>query len=43
MESDRQRSHQAGFDDHIVKPIDFEQLDRAIRKICMPEELGQNV
>ncbi len=32
MESDRQRSQQAGFDEHIVKPIDFEQLDQAIRK-----------
>jgi PAS domain S-box-containing protein len=33
MESDRQRSQQAGFDEHIVKPIDFDQLEQAIRKI----------
>jgi PAS domain S-box-containing protein len=38
MESDRQRSAQAGFDEHIVKPIDFEQLEEAIRKIRPPEE-----
>jgi CheY-like chemotaxis protein len=38
MESDRQRSQQAGFDEHIVKPIDFDQLEQAIRKIHPTEE-----
>jgi CheY-like chemotaxis protein len=33
MEADRQRSQQAGFDEHMVKPIDMEQLEVAIRKI----------
>lgn len=29
--SDRQRTHAAGFDAHLVKPVDFKQLEAALR------------
>jgi len=30
QESDRQRSKEAGFDQHLVKPVDIDELDRVI-------------
>ena len=30
QEEDRRRSHQAGFDEHLVKPIDFEALEKLL-------------
>jgi signal transduction histidine kinase/ActR/RegA family two-component response regulator len=33
QESDRQRAHRAGFDLHMVKPVDFAQLLGAIRRL----------
>ncbi len=33
MEEDLQRTQGAGFDDHLVKPVDFDQLRRALRKL----------
>ena len=34
MEDDIRRSHQAGFSDHIVKPLSMAQLERAIRRVA---------
>ena len=31
MNEDRRRSHEAGFSDHLVKPIDLPELIAAIR------------
>ena len=33
QEDDRQRSHDAGFDRHLVKPVDPDELDAVIRKL----------
>ena len=34
MEDDIRRSQQAGFDEHIVKPLSIAQLERAIRRVA---------
>lgn len=34
QESDKERSAQAGFDVHLVKPVDFEELDRLLVRIA---------
>jgi signal transduction histidine kinase/DNA-binding response OmpR family regulator len=34
QENDRQRSVGAGFDRHIVKPVDYEQLERHLRELA---------
>lgn len=34
MEDDMQRTRAAGFDEHLVKPVDFEQLRRALSKLA---------
>ena len=36
MEDDIKRSQQAGFDEHIVKPLSLAQLERAIRRVADP-------
>ena len=36
QESDRQRSRQAGFDNHLVKPVDLEELRRLIESARRP-------
>jgi CheY-like chemotaxis protein len=33
QEDDRRRAHEAGFDHHLVKPIDFGELDRLLRSL----------
>ena len=33
MEEDIRRSHDAGFTDHLVKPVSMDQLEMAIRKL----------
>jgi CheY-like chemotaxis protein len=33
MKEDRRRSREAGFLDHVVKPVDFSQLLTAIQRI----------
>lgn len=33
MNEDRRRSHEAGFSEHLVKPIDVQQLIAAIRRV----------
>ena len=33
MEEDLRRSQEAGFSSHLVKPVDFDQLRRALREI----------
>jgi CheY-like chemotaxis protein len=34
QESDRERSRKVGFDFHLVKPVDFDMLQRAIEEIA---------
>jgi CheY-like chemotaxis protein len=34
QESDKERSAQAGFDMHLVKPVDFDMLDRLLEKVA---------
>lgn len=34
MEDDVRRSHEAGFDEHLTKPIDLSRLEAAIRRIA---------
>ena len=36
QESDRQRSREAGFDHHLVKPVDFENLLRILATVAKP-------
>ncbi len=36
-ESDRRRSRMAGFDHHLVKPIDIEQLFSILDAVCSPD------
>ncbi|MCP3103995.1 ATP-binding protein [Myxococcus sp. K15C18031901] len=36
QESDRQRSREAGFDAHLVKPIDFGALDTLLKRLSSP-------
>ena len=38
MEDDIKRSQQAGFDEHIVKPLSIAQLERAIRRVAEHDE-----
>jgi CheY-like chemotaxis protein len=38
MESDIRRAHDAGFAQHLTKPINFDQLNAAIRGLVAPEE-----
>jgi signal transduction histidine kinase len=33
QESDRRRSHEAGFNSHLVKPVDLEQLNRLLAEV----------
>jgi CheY-like chemotaxis protein len=33
QDDDRRRAHEAGFDHHLVKPIDFGELDRLLRSL----------
>jgi CheY-like chemotaxis protein len=33
QQEDIQKSREAGFDDHLVKPVDMETLNRVLRKI----------
>ncbi len=35
MREDIERSEQAGFDDHIVKPLTMTQLEQSIRRVVM--------
>jgi signal transduction histidine kinase/CheY-like chemotaxis protein len=37
MENDIARARDAGFSEHLTKPINFERLERAIKKILEPE------
>jgi CheY-like chemotaxis protein len=34
MDEDIARSHEAGFDEHVVKPIDFQRLQAAITRVA---------
>jgi signal transduction histidine kinase len=37
---DRERSRDAGFEGHLVKPIELEQLERVLRKLTVDEPRG---
>jgi signal transduction histidine kinase/CheY-like chemotaxis protein len=37
MENDISKAHAAGFSEHLTKPINFDRLDEAIRKLLEPE------
>ena len=34
QDADRNRSNEAGFDAHVVKPVDPEQLNELLSKLC---------
>jgi CheY-like chemotaxis protein len=36
QDSDRERSHQAGFDHHLIKPVDFEVLQKLLSSAQRP-------
>jgi PAS domain S-box-containing protein len=36
MDEDIARSHEAGFEEHVVKPIDFQRLQAAITRVAAP-------
>ena len=36
-EEDRRRSHEAGFDDHLVKPIDSDSLEKLLASVGLVE------
>ncbi|MCB0322838.1 MAG: PAS domain S-box protein [Bdellovibrionales bacterium] len=38
QEEDRHRSEQAGFDLHLTKPVDLEQLERILGSVCGPDD-----
>jgi len=40
--SDRQRTRAAGFDAHLVKPVDFKQLEAALRARWNEAEVDRN-
>ena len=40
MEEDFRRSEQAGFSDHLVKPLNFAQLEQSIRRVAAVCEKG---
>jgi CheY-like chemotaxis protein len=35
MEEDIRRSHDAGFCEHVTKPVDLRKLDAVLRKVCV--------
>jgi CheY-like chemotaxis protein len=37
QEEDRRRSHEAGFDEHLIKPIDFAELRRLLGTTGKPD------
>lgn len=37
MEGDLKRSQEAGFGAHLVKPVDFKQLQSALQQVCTPQ------
>src|SRR5918995_3282224 len=40
QEEDRQRTREAGFDAHLVKPVDYSELSELLEKFARPEQLG---
>jgi CheY-like chemotaxis protein len=42
MNEDRPRSHEAGFSEHLVKPIDVPQLIATIRRASVKGPLASN-
>ena len=37
QESDRQRAQAAGFDDYLVKPADFTQVEQILAAVAAPK------
>jgi CheY-like chemotaxis protein len=42
QEEDRQRTREAGFDAHLVKPMDYAKLSELLEKFARPEQLGHS-
>ena len=42
QEEDRQRTREAGFDAHLVKPVDYTKLSELLEKFARPEQLGHS-
>lgn len=42
LEADRQRSHEAGFDHHLVKPADFDEIEKILASVRPDPGLGQS-
>jgi DNA-binding response OmpR family regulator len=43
QEEDRQRSREAGFDDHLVKPLDLDALMRVLASLRMSEDQAKTI
>ena len=41
LEADRQRSQEAGFDHHLVKPADFDEIEKILASVSPGPDLGQ--
>ena len=42
QEEDRQRTREAGFDAHLVKPVDYTKLSELLEKFATAEQLGHS-
>ena len=42
LEADRQRSQEAGFDHHLVKPADFDEIEKILASVSPSPGLGQS-
>jgi CheY-like chemotaxis protein len=40
QEEDRQRSRDAGFDAHLVKPVDYDQLEKLVASLPSARSAG---
>jgi hypothetical protein len=41
MEEDVHKSRNAGFSAHLIKPVDFRQLEAAVSRIAQESEMEQ--
>ncbi|MBA2242999.1 MAG: hypothetical protein H0W04_08955 [Chthoniobacterales bacterium] len=39
MEDDIRRSHDGGFDHHLIKPVDLNKLDHIIQQVAVPSRV----
>jgi CheY-like chemotaxis protein len=40
QDGDRQKSREAGFDHHLLKPLEFAELQRVIQTAAQPGDAG---